>query len=201
MWKLSVAVRARCVQKCGRGARCKKQSSASTLTESGGLKISRHIWIGMCEATGKVFGGGVSLRVVYLRKSPRGAHAERRVLTETTRTWVLAGSWKWHNTGSRKTATDCTCACKPGKAPTSRAVHLRAKRRVWVHHRVPRTDLPGAAGELERGGWVRPVRVERRGCSPREVSSSPHTCKRVNEKTNRGTRRSALLNCWLKTTL
>ena len=39
----------------------------------------------MCEATGKVFGGGVSLRVVYLRKSPRGAHAERRVLTETTR--------------------------------------------------------------------------------------------------------------------
>ena len=28
---------------------------------------------------------------------------------------------------------------------------VRAKRRVWVHHRVPRTDLPGAAGELERG--------------------------------------------------
>ena len=51
------------------------------------------------------------------------------------------------------------------------------------------------------GGDGRPVRVERRGCSPREVSSSPHTCKRVNEKTNRGTRRSALLNCWLKTTL
>ena len=175
-----------------RSTGAKKLSCRSTFTQPGRPKLSGNAGIVTLGERGKELGvSELQNGRARARKSARGTRAERRADGTGTHLKVFGQSKLDPHKAASPMLPSCIASFS-GQVPVmSRATRssVSTTRRAI---NVPQPDLPGAAAELERGGWGRPLRVERRACSPHEVSSSPDTCKRMIEKINRSMRRSAL---------
>ena len=148
---LPVAVRARCRQNVERSAGAKKLSCRSTFTQPGRPKLSGNAGIVTPGERGKELGvSELQNGRARARKSARGTRAERRADGTGTHLKVFGQSKLDPHKAASPMLPSCIAPFS-GQVPVmSRATRssVSTTRRAI---NVPQPDLPGAAGELERG--------------------------------------------------